>query len=336
IRYRSAPMSVRIGTVTALEPYVRMVIAPDRTLNIKQVLTPAGAARDKHSSSSGSATPGSDQPAPPSDQPAPPNDQPATPSDQPSAPSATRAASKRKGKPAAQTAAAPAGPLTPFPVSIGTVTLANGSANYSDLWIKPSFAIGIQSLGGKITGLSSDPQSRAKVQLDGKVDRYAPWQVTGEVNLLSAALFTDLTMSFKDVDLTVVNPYSGHFVGYRIDKGKLSVDVHYKIEQRKLDAAQPFVVDQRGVGARGEGPDALHVPLKIAGALLKDRNGVIALNLPMNGSLDDPKFRIGPILWQMFTNLLTKVATAPFALLGHLFGGGNEHMNSSGFAGGSA
>jgi hypothetical protein len=195
------------------------------------------------------------------------------------------------------------------------------------LWIKPSFTIGIQSLGGKITGLSSEPQSRAKVQLDGKVDRYAPWRLAGEVNLLSAALFTDLTMSFNDVDLTVVNPYSGHFVGYEIDKGKLSVDVHYQVEQRKLTAAQHFVIDQLELGERVESPDAVHVPLKIAVALLKDRNGVIDLNLPMNGSLDDPQFRIGPIIWKMFTNLLVKVATAPFALLGHLFGGGNEHMN---------
>jgi hypothetical protein len=326
IRYRSAPLSVRVGTMTALEPYVRMVIAPDRTINIKEVLTPSGAAGGKRSP--GPAAPASDQPATPGDQPAAPAA---------AAPAATtRAASKRKRKTAEQTAAAPAGPLTPFPMSIGTVTVVNGSANYSDLWIKPSFAIGIQSLGGKITGLSSDPKSRAKVQLDGKVDRYAPWQVTGEVNLLSAALFTDLTMSFKDVDLTVVNPYSGHFVGYKIDKGKLSVDVHYKVEQRKLDAAQHFVIDQLELGDRVESPDAIHVPLKIGVALLRDRNGVIDLNLPMSGSLDDPKFRIGPILWQMFTNLLVKAASAPFALLGHLFGGGNEHMNIIEFDGGSA
>ena len=314
IRYRSTPMSVRIGAVTALEPYVRMVIAPDRTINIKEVLTPSGAAQSKRSSG---------PPASATDQPAAASNQPATPA-------------KRKRKAAAHGTAAAAKPLTPFPLSIGTVTLVNGSANYSDLWIKPSFAIGVQSLGGKITGLSSDPQSRAKVQLDGKVDRYAPWQVTGEVNLLSAALFTDLTMSFKDVDLTVVNPYSGHFVGYKIDKGKLSVDVHYKVEQRRLDAAQHFVIDQLELGERVESPDAIHVPLKIAVTLLKDRNGVIDLNLPMSGSLDDPKFRVGPILWQMFTNLLVKVAAAPFALLGHLFGGGNEHLNIIEFDGGSA
>jgi hypothetical protein len=318
LRYRSQPASLRVGAITALEPYVRMVIAPDRTTNITEVLTPSGAPRGKRPETAANAAP--EQP----------------PSETPAAPARTQRASKDKHKGAEQTAPAPAGPLTPFPVSIGTVTLANGSANYADLWIKPSFAIGIQSLNGKIAGLSSDPKSRAKVQLDGKVERYAPWKLAGEVNLLSAALFTDLTMSFKDVDLTVVNPYSGHFVGYKIDKGKLSVDVHYQIEQRKLTAAQHFVVDQLELGERVESPDAVHVPLKIAVALLKDRNGVIDLDLPMNGSLDDPQFRIGPIVWKMFVNLLTKVATAPFALLGHMFGGGNEHMNVIEFAAGSA
>ncbi|HEY4448508.1 MAG TPA: DUF748 domain-containing protein, partial [Steroidobacteraceae bacterium] len=197
MRYRSEPASLRVGSVTALEPYVRMVIAPDRTTNIKEVLTPSGAPRAKEPETAANAAP--DQP----------------PSETAAAPARTQRASKDKRKSAVQSAPAPAGPLTPFPVSIGTVTLANGSANYADLWIKPSFAIGIQILNGKIAGLSSDPKSRAKVQLDGKVDRYAPWKVAGEVNVLSASLFTDLTMSFKDVDLTVVNPYSGHFVGYK-------------------------------------------------------------------------------------------------------------------------
>ena len=295
IRYASAPASLKIGTVTAVEPYVRMIIAPDRSVNITRVLTPPGAA------------------------PKPAVDAPET-----SAPPAAAAPRQRDaGK--APPPAPPSKPLTPFPMTIGTVRLVNGSANYTDLWIKPSFAIGIQALGGTVTGLSSDPRSRAKVQLDGKIDRYSPWHLGGEVNVLSAALFTDLTMSFKDVDLTVVNPYSGHFAGYKIDKGKLSVDVTYKIDQRKLDAKQHFVVDQLELGERVESPDAVHLPLKIAVALLKDRHGVIDLDLPMNGSLDDPKFRIGPIIWKVFVNLITKAATAPFALLGHLFGGERAH-----------
>jgi hypothetical protein len=317
IHYRSAPQSLRVGSVVALEPYVRMIIEPDRTINIVRILKPAGTPPAKGTDDAAATTS-------------------TTESEPPPAPPARKGASSRSRQASVQTAAVPPGPLTPFPVSIGTITFVNGSANYSDLWIKPSFAIGIQSLGGTVSGLSSDPRSRAKVDLNGKVDRYSPIQIAGAVNLLSAALYTDLKMSFQDLDLTVVNPYSGHFVGYKIAKGKLSVEVSYKIEQRKLSAAQHFVVDQLELGERVESPDAVHLPLKIAVALLKDRNGVIDLNLPMSGSLDDPKFRVGPIIWKMFVNLIVKVATAPFALLGHMFGGGNEHMNVIEFDAGSA
>lgn len=315
VSYRSQPASLRVGSVTALEPYVRMIIAPDRSVNIRQVLTPPGAQP---------AQPAQEAPAAA-----------AAPAPAPGATPSTRARA-RKGKPAvAAPAAAPRAPLTPFPVSVGAVRMVNGSADYTDLWIKPSFALGMQALNGAVTGLSSDPKSRARVQLDGKLASYSPLHIAGEVNLLSAALYTDVTLSFKDLDLTIVNPYSGYFVGYKIDKGKLSVDVSYKIEQRQLNAAQHFVIDQLELGDRVESPEAVHLPLKIAVALLKDRNGVIDLPLPMSGSLDDPTFRIGPIVWKMFVNLIVKVATAPFALLGHLFGGG-EHMNIVEFAAGGA
>jgi len=302
--YVSKPAMLRIGTITALEPYARVIIAPDRTTNVGRILKPPGAAA--------AAPPASGEPAP----------------------RVPRHKTSASAPPEA--AAAPAGPVTPFPVSIGAIRFVDGSANYADLWIKPSFAIGIQSLGGAVSGLSSDPRSRAKVQLEGKVNRYSPITIAGTVNLLSAALYTDVHMKFSDLDLTVVNPYSGYFTGYRIDKGKLSVDVSYKVEQRKLTAAQHFVIDQLEIGNRVDSPEATHLPLKLAVALLKDRNGVIDLDLPMSGSLDDPTFRIGPILWKMFVNLLVKVATAPFALLGHLIGHGGEHMNVLEFRPGTA
>ena len=302
VTYRSRPASLRIGSITAVDPYARMIIAPDRSLNITQVLTAPGARPAAAAADAAVAAP---------------------------------AAKSRKGKTApAPVAAAPA-PLTPFPTSIGIVKMVNGSADYTDLWIKPSFALGMRELNGAVTGLSSDPKSRARLALDGKLASYSPLHIAGELNLLSAALYTDVTLSFKDLDLTIVNPYSGYFVGYQIDKGKLSVDVSYRIDQRQLKAEQHFVVDQLELGATVDSPEAMHLPLKLAVALLKDRNGVIDLALPMSGSLDDPHFRIGPIIWKVFVNLIEKAVTAPFALLGHLFGGG-EHMNVVEFAAGSA
>jgi hypothetical protein len=334
IRYASSPASLRIGSITAVEPYVRMIVAPNRTLNITEILTAPAAARGAPGGAAAAAqAPGAAvQPA---------TAVAATPAAAPAAmsggaPATGRPAGRRGARHSAEGGTAgPAKPLTPLPMSIGVVRVVNASANYADLWIKPSFAVGIQTLGGTVTGLSSDPASRAHIELNGKVDRYSPLHIGGSVNLLSAALYTDVTMAFKDLDLTIVNPYSGYFAGYLIDKGKLSVEVSYKIDQRQLDARQHFVVDQLELGDRVDTPGAAHLPLKLAVALLKDRNGVIDLELPMNGSLDDPKFRIGPIIWKIFVNIIVKAATAPFALLGHLFGGG-EHMNVVEFDPGSA
>ena len=218
----------------------------------------------------------------------------------------------------------PTGPQAPMAISIGKVTVENGSANFADFWITPNYAVSVQQLGGSISGLSSRKDSRAKLALNGKIDRYAPVDIAGELNQLSASLFTDIRVKFDGVELTSVTPYSGRFAGYRIEKGKLSVDVRYLVENRQLNAEQRFIVDQLTLGERVDSPDAVKLPLRLAVALLKDRNGVIDLGLPITGSLDDPKFRLGPIIWKAFVGLLANVATSPFKLLGGMFGGGEE------------
>jgi hypothetical protein len=218
----------------------------------------------------------------------------------------------------------PTGATKPMTIAIGKVQVDNGSANFADFWIKPNYAVSLQQLAGSVSGLSSQKDSRATLALKGKIDRYAPVEIAGTLNLLSASLFTDIRVKFDGVELTSVTPYSGRFAGYRIEKGKLSVDVRYRVENRQLDAEQRFVVDQLSLGERVDSPDAVKLPLRLAVALLKDRNGVIDLALPVTGSLDDPKFRLGPIVWKAFVNLLAGVATSPFKLLGNVFGGGED------------
>ena len=229
---------------------------------------------------------------------------------------------------------APGGNPAEMRLSIGTIKVLNGSANFADFWITPNYAVSLQELAGSISGLSSDPKSRAKVDLKGRVDRYAPAEIRGELNLLSVALYTDMHLKFDGVEMTSVTPYSGHFAGYEIEKGKLSIDVQYLVDNRQLTAKQKFVIDQLQLGDKVESPEAVNLPLKLAVALLKDRNGVIDIDLPMTGSLDDPQFRMGPLIWKAFVGLLTKIATAPFALLARL-GGREDEINEVDFSPGS-
>jgi len=303
IRYQSDPASLSIHSVRAQAPYARVIIDANRHLNIAEALKPAGSKSEPAAAPAPAA-------APP--------------------PKVTRATSTTRTADLPPPAHASA-----IPLSIGTVVISNGSANYADQWIQPNFAIGIQELNGTIDGLSSNPTSRAKIELTGSVDRYAPAHIWGETNLLSETTYTDISMSYHGIDLVGVTPYSGRFAGYKIDKGKLTVDLKYHIEDRKLTASHHIVVDQLQLGEKVNSPDAVSLPLKLAVSLLKDRNGVIDLDLPVTGSLDDPQFRIGPIIWKVFVNLLEKAVTAPFSLLGSLFGGGDQ-VNVIEFVPGSA
>jgi hypothetical protein len=343
----SKPGSLHIHNITARAPYARVIIESDRTVNVGRVLSgPGGAAGNAAAGANvadavanvASGTPDSpDAHAAISIGGSPTPTAGAAPA--PAAADAGSATAKAHGHSkhpvAKSTADAAPAKDDGMAIAIDAINIQDGSANYADLWIQPHFAVGIQNLNGSILGLSSNPRSRAKVELKGKVDRYAPVHIWGETNPLAATTYSDIRMNFKGVELTGVTPYSGHFAGYKIEKGKLSVDIDYKIENRKLTAAHKVVIDQLELGERVESPDAIHLPLKIAIALLKDRNGVIDIDLPITGSLDDPQFKIGPLIWKAVLNLLTKVATAPFAMLGHLFGGG-EQMNYIDFHPGSA
>jgi hypothetical protein len=303
LKYQHNPDRLDIDQVSAVKLYARVIIEPDTSINVKRVLAGPGA------TVIAPAAPGSAPVA-------------ATASPAPAAPASVR--SRGKGGKAAVTAAPAPAAAPGMPMAIKKIVIQAGEANFADLSVKPNFATGIQKLEGSVTGLSSQPKSKAHVDLHGSVDQFAPVSIVGDVNVLSAALYTDLTLSFHNIELSTFNPYSGKFAGYNISKGKLSTDLHYRVDGRKLDAQHHIVVDQLEFGDKTESKDAVSLPIKLAVALMKNRDGVIDLNLPVTGSLDDPQFKLGPIIWKVFVNILEKAVTAPFALLGSLFGGGPD------------
>ncbi len=212
----------------------------------------------------------------------------------------------------------------PASVKINAVTLQGGIIHFVDSSVSPEYSTELTELGGRISNLSSDAKTMADVELRGKFDDYAPLEIVGKINPLRDDLYVDLKASFRDMDLSPVTPYSGKYAGYVIDKGKLSFNISYLIDKRKLDSKNDIFIDQLTFGQRVESPDATKLPVKLAVALLKDRQGRITLNIPVTGSLDDPKFSVWKIILKVLTNLLAKAATAPFALIGSLFGGGEE------------
>ena len=250
--------------------------------------------------------------------------------------SAPAASASPAGPSPAAPATAPAPPKQALPVEIGLVRISDGRMDYADLTLTPHFAAGTQDLAGTIKGLSGRQDARAVVDLAGQVDRYAPVKIDGQINYFAARSYTDVRMNFQNMELTTFSPYSGKFAGYRIDKGKLNVDLHYNIDGAKLHATHHVVIAQLQLGDKVDSADAVKLPVKLIVALLKDRHGVIDMPIEIDGSLDDPKFKVWPVIWHIVHNLLVKVATAPFSALGKLVGGGGEELSYVDFAPGQA
>ena len=219
---------------------------------------------------------------------------------------------------------------TPFALSVNKVVFNEGSAFFADNSLTPNFASGIEQLEGKVDKISSVPGTKANVDVSGKIDRYAPVKVSGEINPLLEQPYLDLDVIFKSVELTTVNPYSGTYAGRYIDKGQLSLDLNYQLEENKLKGSNHVTINQLQLGKASDSKDAVSLPLDLAIALLQDRNGVIDLGVDVSGDVDDPEFGLGAVIWHAVSNIITKAVTAPFALIGNLVGS-DEELNSIAF-----
>jgi len=237
-------------------------------------------------------------------------------------------------KPAIDSSAAPVDPpLT----TIDLVQVADGTLDFSDLSLQPNFRAAIQELNGTIKELSSVQTAHAAIDLKGNTGPHAPVTISGTINPLNSRGKTDVAMDLENIELTAFTPYSGKFMGYRIERGKLDLHLGYVIEDRQLQGENKILMRQLSLGDKVDSPDATNLPVKFAIALLKDKNGDINLDLPVKGNLDDPKFSIMPIIWKMLVGLVTKAVTSPFKLFGAIFGGDDESSSPAiHFAYGSA
>jgi hypothetical protein len=214
------------------------------------------------------------------------------------------------------------------PIRIEKVTLQGGNINFSDRFIKPNYSAKLVQVGGRISGLSSEQNKQADVDLRGRLDNSAPLEIIGKIDPFGRDLYVDLTVDFKDINLSAMTPYASKYAGYAIEKGKLSLNLKYLIENRQLSSQNKVFLDQFTFGEQTDSPEATKLPVRLAVSLLKDRNGAIALDLPVAGSLDDPEFSVWGVIVQLITNILIKAATSPLALLGAAFGGSGEELNS--------
>jgi uncharacterized protein involved in outer membrane biogenesis len=208
-----------------------------------------------------------------------------------------------------------------YEVRVDELELADMSVHFADRSIEPSFALPIRAMHGTVKGLSSEPNQAASVDLRGMLGRSAPVSIQGRIQPFDPAKDADVRLRAGNISLPIFNPYSGPLAGYSIDQGELAMNVRYVVVDDRLRAEHSLSIDQLKWGPATEQKAKAPLPVKLATALLRDRHGVIQLELPVKGTVDEPSFRIGPLVWQAIKNVLTKAVTAPFDMLGKWFRG---------------
>jgi len=271
-----------IGEVRLIEPYGKLIIYEDKSLNLKKVLRHQGETVEETKRVSQAETPGG------------------------------------------------------FPVDVRRIRIEKGVLDFADLSLRIPFAAKIYELKGAIVGLSTKEGARAQIQLEGRVDEYGTSRIQGQIETLNAKHFTDIDMIFKNVEMTNLTPYTGKFAGYRIASGRLSLDLHYLIQQSELKGSNQIILDNLTLGEKVESPDAPNIPLELAVALLKDADGRIDIGLPVSGNLDDPQFSYGDLIWKTLINFFAKIVTSPFRALAGMLGAEKENLETIEFEPGRA
>jgi hypothetical protein len=299
IDVQAAPLSVVVGEVALSDFYARVIVSPEGKLNLMHIVKGDEPAKPEKPAEGAPATPATD-----------------------AAVAAEPVASAGDGKAVAPVADKPAKEV--IPIKIGKVTLHGGNVSFSDNFIKPNYSANLTKIGGRVTGLSSAAGSIADMELRGSYDNLAPLNISAKLNPFAAKSYLDLDAEVKGIELTGFSTYSGKYAGYAIERGKLSLFLKYKIDNNQLSADNRVFLDQLTFGDEVDSPGATRLPVRLAVSLLQNRRGEIDINLPISGSLDDPQFSVGGIIVQVVLNVFTKAITSPFALIGSLFGGGEE------------
>lgn len=221
-----------------------------------------------------------------------------------------------------------------FSFKLLTLKVSKGSANFADYSLPIDFKTSIHDLNGAVYAISNNKGEVTYVDIDGEVDEYGSTELKGSLEGSNIKSFMDINFNFKNLDLNSLSGYSAKFAGYKIDKGKLFLDLKYQINNSELISKNSIVIKSIELGDEIEDENITKLPLGFAIALLEDKDGVIDIDLPIEGNVDKPDFKYGALVLKTLVNLIVKAVTSPFKFLGEMMGISGEELKSVEFESG--
>ncbi len=226
----------------------------------------------------------------------------------------------------------------PFAVTIDRASITGAAVELVDDSGPEPVTLAAQDINVDVTSITTDGSSNAMFEFSSKLNNFGRLNVAGEVNPFTPELFADVQVELATLPLKPYDPFAGHYVGYLVDRGRLTLSLPIKVEEGALAGSLDANLDTFYLGEKVNSPVAPDLPIKLGLGLLRNRQEQIDVSVGIQGNLHDPSFSFGNIILQAFLNTLGKAALAPFDLLASVFAGDDaiDDLSMIAFEAGSA
>ncbi len=149
-----------------------------------------------------------------------------------------------------------------------------------------------------------------------------PIEASGTTKRKDGMLVTTIHGTIERLRLPRFNAYLAPFLGYQVRKGAVSVKWEIAMPGDFVQAHAEVTLHDLGLSGKqstSEVEQQVGLPMHLIIALLKDLNGNINLQVPVEGRLSEPGFHVGSSLWQAIRDVLIGAVTSPLKLLGAIF-----------------
>ncbi|MEZ4739215.1 MAG: DUF748 domain-containing protein [Flavobacteriales bacterium] len=207
--------------------------------------------------------------------------------------------------------------------SLGVV---NGTVLLNDFTLQEPFRYAFTELSIRADNINSKAEmielfAHAVLNTDGSFDGMLGLDPTTLRNMR-------VEYTVENLGMPAFAPYTVHYVAHPILSGRTRYTCTTTIIDNKLKSTNELFVEDFNFGKKRKVADAMNLPMRLAVSLMKDKNGNIDLTVPVEGDLDDPEYKVWPIIWQVIKNLFIKAVNAPVALLSRAFDADEDDLRA--------
>lgn len=188
--------------------------------------------------------------------------------------------------------------------------LYDGDIKFNDYALREKFGAAVSSLD-----IVANDIDRQKPLL--KVNINSPVAPHGNLNVdfaINPADFSDFKIEYalNQIALPDFNPYVVTYTSFPLKSGTLSFNGNWVVRDSMINSMNHLIIVAPTRTKRVRKADAKWLPLPLILGLIREPGNYVDYEIPVKGSLTDPKFKIKDVVLDVLRNIFVKPPTSPY------------------------